>query len=98
MEPNIVFSFIPNVIGYVRIVLYAVGFIAHVVGYWQCCLVFYLVAFFLDELDGLAAKKFNQQSQFGAALDMVTDRAATTGFCLIISQLYPSYLLGFILL
>jgi CDP-diacylglycerol--inositol 3-phosphatidyltransferase len=33
---------------------------------------------FLDHFDGAAARKYAQCSQFGATLDMVTDRVATT--------------------
>ena len=98
LKSDNVFLFIPNIIGYVRIILYAIGFVAHTAGYWQWCLICYLTAFLLDELDGFAARKLNQQSQFGAALDMVTDRAATAGLCLLLAQLFPSYLLFFILL
>ena len=54
------------------------------------------IAFILDEFDGRAARAYNQSSNFGAALDMVADRSATAGLCLILAQLYPQYLLFFI--
>ena len=38
----------------------------------------YFLSGFLDHFDGHAARKYNQCSQFGATLDMVTDRVATT--------------------
>ena len=36
----------------------------------------YLLSGFLDAFDGLAARKFNQSTMFGAVLDMITDRQA----------------------
>ena len=38
----------------------------------------YFLSGFLDHFDGHAARKYDQCSQFGATLDMVTDRVATT--------------------
>jgi CDP-diacylglycerol--inositol 3-phosphatidyltransferase len=38
----------------------------------------YFMSGFLDHFDGAAARKYAQCSQFGATLDMVTDRVATT--------------------
>jgi CDP-diacylglycerol--inositol 3-phosphatidyltransferase len=94
---NKVFLFIPNLIGYVRIILYLASFLFHSLGNWQLCIILYLIAFILDEFDGRAARAYNQNSNFGAALDMVADRSATAGLCLILAQLYPNYLLAFII-
>ena len=94
---NRVFFFVPNVIGYFRFGFYLASFIAHTLHNWQLCIVFYVIGFILDEFDGRAARAFNQNSNFGAALDMVADRSATAGLCLILAQLYPDYLLVFIL-
>ncbi|MEM7758091.1 MAG: CDP-alcohol phosphatidyltransferase family protein [Cyanobacteria bacterium P01_A01_bin.40] len=96
MPLNRVLLYIPNIIGYVRFLFYLVSFIFHSWGNWQLCLTFYAVAFILDEFDGRAARAYNQSSNFGAALDMVADRSATAGLCLILAQLYPDYLLVFI--
>lgn len=98
MEINQVFLFIPNLIGYIRACLYLSAFSIHLVGQWQLCIIFYSLGFLLDELDGKASQIFNQRSNFGAALDMVLDRCATLGLCLILAQLYPNYLIVFILL
>ena len=38
----------------------------------------YFLSGFLDHFDGSAARRLGQCSQFGATLDMVTDRVATT--------------------
>jgi CDP-diacylglycerol--inositol 3-phosphatidyltransferase len=96
MAINQVLLYVPNLIGYVRFILYLASFISHSLGYWQLCLGLYAIAFILDEFDGRAARAYNQSSNFGAALDMVADRSATAGLCLILAQLYPDYLLAFI--
>ncbi len=96
MTINKVFFFVPNLIGYARFLLYLMSFIAHGLGNWQLCISLYAIAFVLDEFDGRAARAYNQSSNFGAALDMVADRVATAGLCLILAQLYPQYLLFFI--
>lgn len=96
MSINPVFLYIPNLIGYARFVFYLASFICHSLNHWQLCLGLYAIAFILDEFDGRAARAYNQSSNFGAALDMVADRSATAGFCLILAQLYPQYLLLFI--
>ncbi|MCP4402534.1 MAG: CDP-alcohol phosphatidyltransferase family protein [bacterium] len=97
MAINKVFLFIPNLISYARIVFYFVSFLSHTLGYWQVCVVLYIVGCVCDILDGIAARKLNQCTQFGAATDMIEDRVAETGLCLILAQLYPHYTLVFIL-
>ena len=94
---NRVFFFVPNIIGYFRFGFYLASFIAHALHNWQLCIILYSIGFILDEFDGRAARAFNQNSNFGAALDMVADRSATAGLCLILAQLYPDYLLAFII-
>jgi CDP-diacylglycerol--inositol 3-phosphatidyltransferase len=96
MAINQVFLYIPNLIGYGRLFFYLASFICHGLGNWQLCIGLYAIAFILDEFDGRAARAYNQSSNFGAALDMVLDRSATAGLCLILAQLYPDYLLAFI--
>jgi CDP-diacylglycerol--inositol 3-phosphatidyltransferase len=87
---------VPNIIGYIRFILYLFSFLSHTFGNWELCISLYAIAFILDEFDGRAARAYNQSSNFGAALDMVADRSATAGLCLILAQLYPNYLLAFI--
>ena len=97
MPINKVFLYIPNLIGYARFGFYLASFICHSLSNWQLCIGLYAIAFILDEFDGRAARAYNQSSNFGAALDMVADRSATAGLCLILTQLYPRYLLAFII-
>ena len=96
MSINRVFLYVPNIIGYVRFILYLASFISHSLNHWQLCISLYAIAFILDEFDGRAARIYNQSSNFGAALDMTADRCATAGLCLILAQLYPNYLVAFI--
>ena len=96
MAINKVFLYVPNIIGYARFIFYLASFICHSLNYWQLCIGLYAIAFILDEFDGRAARAYNQSSNFGAALDMVADRSATAGLCLILAQLYPQYSITFI--
>ncbi len=98
MAINKVFLFVPNLIGYARMALYLASFLLHSLGHWQWCAVLYFLGFFGDNWDGYAARKLDQHTKFGAALDMVEDRIATTGLCLILAQLYPELTFVLILL
>jgi phosphatidylglycerophosphate synthase len=48
----------------------------------------YLGSFIADLFDGMAARKFNQCSEFGGLLDMITDRCSTLGLFFV---LYGEY-------
>ncbi|QIW96556.1 hypothetical protein AMS68_002074 [Peltaster fructicola] len=88
-EENI-FLFVPNIIGYVRIVL-AVGSLYFMPLHPRRCSFLYSVSCLLDALDGLAARKFKQSTRFGAVLDMVTDRCATTCLLVFLATAKPAY-------
>ncbi|ORZ22571.1 CDP-alcohol phosphatidyltransferase-domain-containing protein [Absidia repens] len=75
-----VFLFVPNIIGYTRIILAALSF-HYMPIHPKACVVLYSISCLLDAVDGNAARYFNQCSRFGAVLDMVTDRCTTT--CLL---------------
>jgi len=83
-----VYLFIPNVIGYARVVLMLVGFY-----YMPTCYVTagtcYLLSQLLDAFDGHAARAYNQCTKYGAVLDMVTDRVSTAGLLVCLSLFYP---------
>lgn len=84
---NPVYSYVPNLIGYARIVFSLLAFAFDETAP-LLFITFYTIGFALDWFDGIAARKFNQCSRFGVLLDMVTDRAATTAlFCV----LYETY-------
>ena len=42
------------------------------------CTVAYVISCLLDAVDGMAARALGQTSKFGAVLDMVTDRYASS--------------------
>ena len=105
-----VYFYIPNIIGYMRVILlaYALGnaFVCY-----ETFLYAYFASFALDYFDGLFARGFNQckfhyfisllsyisiGSTFGAVLDMVTDRVGTASLLSVLSVIYPKYALYFI--
>eukprot|EP00189_Rhodosorus_marinus_P006009 CAMPEP_0113967254 /NCGR_PEP_ID=MMETSP0011_2-20120614/8817_1 /TAXON_ID=101924 /ORGANISM="Rhodosorus marinus" /LENGTH=165 /DNA_ID=CAMNT_0000980095 /DNA_START=186 /DNA_END=680 /DNA_ORIENTATION=- /assembly_acc=CAM_ASM_000156 len=71
-----VWLWVPNVIGYLRIVLVILAIsiygIERKVGFWVC----YGLSFILDAFDGKAARRLNQTSEFGAFLDVAIDIAS----------------------
>lgn len=87
---NEVFLFIPNLIGYVRVLTAILSFLTmknHPI--WTTVL--YGISGFLDAFDGYAARKFNQGTRFGAVLDMVTDRCATSSLICYLCVVYPQF-------
>jgi len=67
---------------------------------WKRTLVFYLLAFGGDVVDGYVARAFKQSSTYGGVLDMVTDRVSTCGFLVLLSQFkeYQQYAFAFAML
>ncbi|XP_075998784.1 CDP-diacylglycerol--inositol 3-phosphatidyltransferase [Genypterus blacodes] len=88
-EENI-FLFVPNLIGYARIVLALLSFYLMPFSPWPAVFC-YLLSALLDAFDGHAARALNQSTKFGAMLDMLTDRCATMCLLVNLSLLYPSY-------
>lgn len=90
MSEENIFLFVPNLIGYGRVVLALLSFYL-----MPCCpwpaVFFYLLSSLLDSFDGYAARALNQSTKFGAMLDMLTDRCATMCLLVNLSLLYPAY-------
>ncbi|KAK9761406.1 phosphatidylinositol synthase 1 (CDP-alcohol phosphatidyltransferase1) [Basidiobolus ranarum] len=89
-----IFLFVPNIIGYSRVILAAIAL------YYMpeapiLCVALYSISCLLDAVDGHAARYFNQCSKFGAVLDMVTDRCTTTCLMCYLAQVYTSWSLLF---
>ncbi|XP_015223158.1 CDP-diacylglycerol--glycerol-3-phosphate 3-phosphatidyltransferase isoform X1 [Lepisosteus oculatus] len=66
-----VLLFVPNVIGYIRVLLLGIAW-----AYFHEPEVFipcYVISIILDGVDGWAARRLNQTSEFGAWLDVVVD-------------------------
>lgn len=81
-----VWLFVPNLIGYVRIITGLAAF--HYAWDTEHILHFFFLygfSYLLDAVDGVAARKLNQKSSFGAVLDMVTDRFCTAGLLAVLA-------------
>ncbi|GAV69016.1 CDP-OH_P_transf domain-containing protein [Cephalotus follicularis] len=82
-----VYLYIPNIIGYIRVLMNCIAF-AYCFSNKRLFSVLYFVSFVCDGVDGWCARRFNQVSTFGAVLDMVTDRISTACLLVILSQVY----------
>ena len=85
-----IFVFVPNLIGYARVVLALVSLYFMPLHPRRCSFL-YSVSCLLDAMDGWAARKFKQSTRFGAVLDMVTDRCTTTCLLVFLSSAKPAY-------
>eukprot|EP00922_Rhytidocystis_sp_ex-Travisia-forbesii_P014615 GHVS01021832.1.p1 GENE.GHVS01021832.1~~GHVS01021832.1.p1 ORF type:complete len:153 (+),score=17.24 GHVS01021832.1:125-583(+) len=93
-----VFFYMPNIIGYLRILLVAlsVGFSSS-----PSCLptvVLYTSSQCLDALDGWIARRLGQATLFGAVLDQLTDRMSTLCLYILNIAAHPAYTTGILLL
>ncbi|TYZ57824.1 hypothetical protein PybrP1_005544 [[Pythium] brassicae (nom. inval.)] len=96
-SPTAVFFYVPNLIGYARVALTAYS-LAVAQTSPRASVTCYALSFVCDYFDGFFARWFDQCSNFGAVLDMVTDRCSTAGLLVILSHLYPQYMLAFLFL
>ncbi|KAK1118859.1 hypothetical protein K0M31_014630 [Melipona bicolor] len=89
-ESENIFLFVPNIIGYGRVILAIISFYFmttnHVIASW--C---YIISALLDAVDGHAARYFNQSTKFGGMLDQLTDRVGTMCLLATLCMFYPSY-------
>ncbi|EWC47085.1 hypothetical protein DRE_03454 [Drechslerella stenobrocha 248] len=90
LQTENVYFFVPNIIGYARIILASIS-LFYMPIHPITCTVLYGVSCFLDALDGYAARKFSQSTKFGAVLDMVTDRCTTSCLLMFLSAAYPEH-------
>ncbi|KDQ18031.1 hypothetical protein BOTBODRAFT_128009 [Botryobasidium botryosum FD-172 SS1] len=85
-----VFLFVPNIIGYTRVIL--AGLAMHYMrDHPKYGMLLYGISCLLDAVDGQAARALGQTSKFGAVLDMVTDRCTTSCLLCYLSSAYPEY-------
>jgi CDP-diacylglycerol--inositol 3-phosphatidyltransferase len=91
--------FVPNLIGWVRFVTLFVGVFFALAGdeHTICFPIFYTISQGLDAIDGKAAHYFNQCTRFGAALDMVCDRASVATMFMVLAILYPNFSMVFVI-
>ncbi|CCE62930.1 hypothetical protein TPHA_0D02940 [Tetrapisispora phaffii CBS 4417] len=93
-EPRDIFRYIPNKIGYLRVVTALISFIT-MTNYPLITVFFYGMSCLLDAVDGFLARKYNQCSKFGAVLDMVADRSTTSALICWLSSVYPRQIIIF---
>ncbi|KER19382.1 hypothetical protein T265_11824 [Opisthorchis viverrini] len=106
---NSVFLFVPNIIGYGRIILLVYSCWHMRTDCWLTVFA-YVVSGLLDAVDGYAARALNQSkptfkfipdlpvhlgSRFGAMLDMLVDRCATMCLLACLATFYPNYVFLF---
>ncbi|XP_023633977.1 probable CDP-diacylglycerol--inositol 3-phosphatidyltransferase 2 isoform X2 [Capsella rubella] len=91
-----VYLYIPNLVGYLRVLLNCIAFSNKTL-----FSLLYFFSFCCDAVDGWCARKFNQVSTFGAVLDMVTDRPSLVFLSLLALdiashwlQMYSTFLSG----
>ncbi|KAK0561627.1 phosphatidylinositol synthase 1 (CDP-alcohol phosphatidyltransferase1) [Tilletia horrida] len=84
-----VFLFVPNLIGYARVLLAALS-LYFMKGNPKMCTVLYGISCLLDAFDGMAARALGQSTKFGAVLDMVTDRCTTSCLLCFLTSAYPN--------
>ncbi|EAL65018.1 hypothetical protein ACTFIW_007221 [Dictyostelium discoideum] len=85
-----VYTYVPNIIGYFRVIFAILAFKYSHDEYVKF-FVFYAISALLDMADGHAARLLNQCSQFGALLDMITDRCSTIALMVVLSHFYKDY-------
>ncbi|KAL4912461.1 CDP-alcohol phosphatidyltransferase-domain-containing protein [Aspergillus aurantiobrunneus] len=89
-----VFMFIPNLIGYFRVV-FAIASLYYMPYHPRTCSPLYSISCLLDALDGAAARFLNQSTRFGTVLDMVTDRCTTTCLLVFLASAFPRWSIVF---
>jgi len=91
-----VFLFVPNLIGYARIVLMIIAFYYMTnPEQYTVTVACYMLSQLLDAFDGHAARILNQCTKLGAMLDMLTDRVSTLGLVMGLGILYPEHFFWF---
>jgi CDP-diacylglycerol--inositol 3-phosphatidyltransferase len=109
VSANDVLMYLPNLIGYTRILFATISFILMICtpNYWLLAVILYLMNFIGDLFDGIVARWYNQCSSYGGVLDMITDRCSTAGLLYVLSGeylpidatlLFPMYRLLFLFL
>ncbi|GMM28382.1 CDP-diacylglycerol--inositol 3-phosphatidyltransferase [Martiniozyma asiatica (nom. inval.)] len=85
-----IYTFIPNLIGFSRVLTLVLSFFT-MKNHPILMFILYSVSCILDAFDGFYARKYGQSTQFGAVLDMVTDRCSTCSLIVFLGVLYPDW-------
>lgn len=91
IKPTDIFKFIPNCIGYGRVITLFASWFTMKTRPLITMIVFYSTSCLLDAFDGAAARKYGQSTKFGAVLDMVTDRSSTCSLIVFLGIVYPEW-------
>src|SRR3990167_5147863 len=83
-----------NLVGYVRVGILIILLFAFF-NYPIFSATLYVTSLLLDGVDGYLARKLNQQSNFGAILDMVTDRTSVALLLIVLDIIYPGLFVFF---
>jgi CDP-diacylglycerol--inositol 3-phosphatidyltransferase len=80
--------------GYARVV-FAIASLYYMPYHPRTCSLLYSVSYLLDALDGAAARRLGQSTQFGAVLDMITDRCTTSCLLVFLATAFPRWSIVF---
>ena len=80
---------IPNIIGYVRLLLIPVFCLLYKNGHEDLAAIVVLFSSFTDLFDGMIARKFNQVTELGKILDPVADKLTHAAMALCLAFRYP---------
>jgi CDP-diacylglycerol--inositol 3-phosphatidyltransferase len=94
VTPTQILLYVPNLIGYSRIILLVLSLTTMLIDPYTTAAL-YMLSAFLDAFDGHAARMLNQCTKFGAMLDQLTDRVATSMLLMALCVKYPQYIIWF---
>lgn len=83
---------VPNVLSFSRLLFLPGLFYLAITGQRTAFLVAYLVVGSTDYFDGLAARRLNQRTSFGKALDSIADIPFYVASAYFMYRLYPQYI------
>ncbi|XP_033095312.1 CDP-diacylglycerol--inositol 3-phosphatidyltransferase-like [Anneissia japonica] len=87
-----IYLFVPNIIGYIRIVLLGIACHLLYLDWYLEGSFMYIVFIVLDYVDGYYARKLNQCTVFGGLFDAMIDLLGETLMSMHIAVRYPSYI------
>lgn len=89
-----VYLYVPNIIGYIRII-FLILFVLCAFRFPVFALCCMIISAILDAVDGFAARKLQQISKLGTTLDFALDRASIAAIELVLALIYPSFWMFF---
>ena len=80
---------IPNIMSYVRILLIPVFCVLYLKEFYLWAAIVVAVSSLTDLFDGMVARKFNQVTELGKALDPIADKLSHAALAICIAVRYP---------